>query len=201
MLESWIHPCSPGPPLCNCQTENIRFCCHRHIPGPAQNIVNQKGKFWKGSFPVKRIPSGVWAPSEGSALSTRSCLLSPVLAASRHTWVFSYLAGPFSPVSLPVAILKQFPNEKLRDRFFLAYARSLPVPPTKSIDRHWDGVTPGAARQQRAANCKRQIKSPLTVLSTSAKRAFPPSIRLCKTLLDWKEKQHMVTTTFGQRKS
>lgn len=114
---------------------------------------------------------------------------------------FHIFASPFSPVSLPVAILKRSPNDKLRDRFFLAYARSLPIPPTKSIDHHWDGVTPGAVRQQRAASCKRQIKSPLTVLSTSTKRAFLPDIRLCKTLLDWKEKQHMATTTFGQRKS
>lgn len=114
--------------------------------------------------------------------------------------VFSYLASPFSPVSLPIAVLKQSPNDELRDTFFLAYTRSLPSPPTKSIDHHWDRVTPGAARQQRAANFKRQIQSPLTVLSTSTQSAFPPSVRLCNTLLDWKEKWHMATT-FGQRKS
>lgn len=55
--------------------------------------------------------------------------------------------------------------------------------------------------EHKAANCKRQIKSPLTVLSTSTKRAIPASRRLCKTLLDWKQKQHMATVTFGLRKS
>lgn len=202
-LESWIHPCSPGPLLCNCQTENVSFCCHHRVPGPAQNMVKWKGKFWKGGpFPVKCSPPGVWAHPRRGLLGAPIAAGSALCSQPLDTHVFFHIfASPFSPVSLPVAILKRSPNDKLRDRFFLAYARSLPIPPTKSIDHHWDGVTPGAVRQQRDANCKRQIKSPLTVLSTSTKRAFLPYIRLCKTLLDWKEKQHMATRTFGQRKS
>lgn len=100
-------------------------------------------------------------------------------------------------VSLPIAVLKQPPTEKIRERFSLVCTRSQLIPSTESIDRCLDGVTPRAARQ----HCKRQIKSPLTVASTSAKRAFPLSVRLCERLLDWMEKQHAVCTTFGQRES